>query len=84
MIGICEFCAKEKELGKSTPFHGFYCMDCLRMNIEYDRESIRKMKPQKRNKITRETLEELEKEKDEVLKSFMDSFHCRRYGGKGK
>jgi len=50
MLSVCEFCGQEKEVGNSTPFHGFYCMDCMKMNIEYDKESIAKMKPQKDNR----------------------------------
>ena len=72
MIGECEFCGKEKELGNSTPFHGFYCLDCMRMNIEYDKESISDMKPKRKKKITKQELERLEKEKDEALKSLMN------------
>ena len=71
MIGKCEFCGKEKELGNSTPYHGFYCLDCMRMNIEYDKESISDMKPKRKKKITKQELERLEKEKDKALKSLM-------------
>ena len=67
MFGKCEFCGNEKELGESTPFHGFYCMDCMEMNIEYDKESIAKMKPERRKKITHEEIDRLEKEKDDVI-----------------
>ena len=72
MIGICEFCGKEKEIGESTPFHGFYCIDCMRMNIQYDKESIIKMKPKRVRKITERELERLEKEKDNALKALMN------------
>lgn len=71
MIDVCEFCGKEKELGDSTPFHGFYCMDCMRMNIEYDKESIAKMKPKRKRKISQVQLDQLEKEKDEALKALI-------------
>lgn len=72
MIGKCEFCGKEKELGDSTPFHGFYCMECMRMNIRYDKESITKMKPERRKKISKQKLEQLEKEKNDALKALID------------
>lgn len=74
MIGKCEFCGEEKELGDSTPFHGFYCLDCMRMNIQYDKESMSKikMKHEKRKKITTKELERLEKEKDDALKALMN------------
>ena len=52
MIGICEFCGQEKDLGEATPFHGFYCSDCLKLNIENDREVLKKMKSGKRRKIS--------------------------------
>ncbi len=72
MMGICEFCGNEKELGESTPFHGFYCMDCMRMNIEHDKESMSKMESKRRKKITKQELEQLEKEKDEALNALMN------------
>lgn len=72
MIGKCEFCGKENELGNATPFHGFYCKECMRMNIEYDKESISEMKPKRRKKITAQEFEQLEKEKDDALKALMN------------
>lgn len=72
MIGKCEFCGSEKELGESTPFHGFYCMDCMRMNIQYDKESIAEMKHKRRQRIDEKELERLEKEKDAALKALMN------------
>lgn len=72
MIGICEFCGNEKEVGDSTPFHGFYCMDCMKMNIEYDKESIAKMKPRRKRKITEEELKKLEQEKNKTLSALMN------------
>lgn len=75
-IGMCEFCGKEKELGDSTPFHGFYCMECMKMNIEYDRESIKKMKPikntGKRKVLTEKELHEIEKAKNDALAKLMN------------
>ena len=44
MKGICEFRGKEKELGEGTPFHGHYCAGCLRLNMENDREALKKMR----------------------------------------
>lgn len=67
MFDKCEFCGIEKELGQSTPFHGFYCMDCMKMNIEYDKESIRGMKPERRKKITNKELDRLKKERDDAV-----------------
>ena len=72
MIGKCEFCGNEKELGDSTPFHGFYCLDCMRMNNQYDKESISKMKPEKRKKTTGKELKRFEKEKNDALKALMN------------
>ena len=72
MIGKCEFCGNEKKLGNATPFHGFYCIDCMRMNIKFDKESISEMKPKKRKKITAQEFEQLEKEKDDALKALMN------------
>lgn len=71
-LGKCEFCGNEKELGDSTPFHGFYCADCMRMNIEYDKQSISKMKPKRRREITKQEFERLEKEKNEALSVLMN------------
>lgn len=67
MVGTCEFCGKEKELGEATPFHGFYCRDCLKMNIQYDKDVLKNMKSQRKKSNTKEELERLEKEKDEAL-----------------
>ncbi len=72
MFSVCEFCGNEKEVGDPTPFHGSYCADCMRMNIEYDKESIVKMKPQKRKKITEEDLKKMEHEKDLALKELIN------------
>lgn len=54
------------------PFHGFYCMDCMRMNIQYDKESIAEMKTKRKQKITEKELKRLEKEKDDALKALMN------------
>lgn len=43
-IGKCDFCGEEKKLGESTPFHGFYCEDCLQMNIDHDQGALKKLK----------------------------------------
>lgn len=72
MFGKCEFCGNDKELGDSTPFHGFYCKECMQMNIDYDKESIKNMKPSKRKKISAEDLAKLEREKDEALAMLMN------------
>ena len=72
MMGKCDFCGNEKELGNSTPFHGFYCVDCMRMNIQFDKESIAKMKPKRRKKITVQEFERLEKEADAAIKALMN------------
>lgn len=72
MQGQCEFCGKEKEVGETTPFHGSYCKECMQMNIDYDRESIKKMKPTKRKKMTEEELEKLRQEKDAAFAKLMN------------
>lgn len=72
MISVCEFCGNKKEVGDPTPFHGNYCVDCMRMNIEYDKESITKMKPKRKKKITESELEKLKREKDEALDSLIN------------
>lgn len=71
-MDVCEFCGKEKEVGDATPFHGFYCADCMRMNIEFDKESISKMKAKRRKKITTTELKQLEREADEAIKALMN------------
>ena len=72
MVGICKFCGEEKELGDATPFHGFYCSGCLKMNIEYDKEVLKNMKPKRKKSVTKEELERLEREKDEALSDLMN------------
>lgn len=76
MTDICDFCGKEKEVGDSTPFHGFYCMDCMKMNIQYDKESIAGMKSAKKKatkkKVSEDELSELERAKDEALDALMN------------
>lgn len=72
MIGVCEFCGEKKEVGVATPFHGNYCTDCMRMNIEFDKESIAGMKRTRREKRTKATLKRLETEKDEALAALMN------------
>lgn len=67
MIGACEFCGREKELGEGTPFHGNYCAGCLRLNIENDQETLKKMKVKRRNKVTPEELRNLEAERDRTI-----------------
>lgn len=72
MTGKCDFCGNEKELGDSTPFHGYYCVDCMRMNIQHDREAISKMKKRCRKRITQQELEQLEKNKDKALSALIN------------
>lgn len=67
MVGICEFCGKEKELGDATPFHGFYCRGCLEMNIEYDKEVLKNMKPKRKKSVSKEELDRLKRENDKAL-----------------
>ncbi len=74
MMGKCGFCGEEKEVGIATPFHVNYCVDCMRMNIEYDKESISKMKTRRKKRITEARINQLEKQKDEALKALMN-FH---------
>lgn len=69
MLGICEFCGKEKEVGESTPFHGTYCKECMQVNMDYDCKIIEKMQPSKSNK-TKSKLEKLDEiKKIEILGS---------------
>ena len=28
---ICEFCGEQRKWTASTSFHGFYCLDCLKL-----------------------------------------------------
>lgn len=72
MISICEFCGNEKEVGDPTPFHGSYCAECMRMNIDYDKESIAKMKPKRRKKISETEFKEIERQKDEALDALIN------------
>lgn len=72
MISVCEFCGEEKEVGNPTPFHGNYCLGCMRMNIEYDKESIAKMKTKREKRITESELKNLEIKKDEALAALMN------------
>lgn len=51
---------------------GYYNMDCMKMNIEYDKESIAKMKPERRKKITHMEIDRLKKEKDDALNALMN------------
>ena len=44
----------------------------MRMNIEFDKESISKMKAKRRKKITTTELNQLEKEADEAIKALMN------------
>lgn len=67
---ICGYCGKEVEETESTPFHEPYCADCIAMNIEFDRDALRKMKTWKRRKkISKEELARLKKEKDDALRA---------------
>lgn len=71
----CEFCGNEKELGNSTPFHGFYCLDCMKMNLKFEGEAIAEMKQKRRRKVSVQELEQIEKEKDDALNLLMN-FEC--------
>lgn len=72
MIGKCGFCGEEKELGNSTPFHEPYCLDCMRMNLQFERGAIAEMKPKRRRKVSVQELEQIEKEKDDALNLLMN------------
>lgn len=39
----CEFCGKVKKWVASNTFHGFYCMDCIRLNRKEDAECLREI-----------------------------------------
>ena len=44
MIGICDFCGKEKELADGCSFHGPYCTDCIQMDIDLDQNLLKEMR----------------------------------------
>ena len=75
MKGTCEFCGMEKDVGNPTPFHGTYCIDCMKMNIQNDREAITAMKqtktPRTKGKPRRTDFAETERMKDEALNRLM-------------
>ena len=41
MIGICDFCGKEKELADGCSFHDPYCTDCIQMDIDFDQNLLK-------------------------------------------
>lgn len=45
MIGICDFCGKEKVLAFGNGFHGCYCADCIRLNIQENKGLLKTMRP---------------------------------------
>lgn len=69
--GKCEFCGQERKLLDSTPFHGFYCEECVRMEIDYAKELLGHN--QKATKaVTKEQVDELEIQAKEAMAKLMN------------
>lgn len=69
----CEFCGREKQTANGNSFHGCYCAECLRLEIEQAKECLKELKPSKnRKKISDNEIAKLKNEADVALAKLMN------------
>ena len=80
--GTCDFCGQEKVLADGNGFHGCYCADCIKLNIEENQELLKTMGSKKKRKKSDSgtEIEEAKKELDEAFAKLLDGskVYCRR------
>lgn len=68
----CEFCGQERQTASGNSFHGGYCSECLRIEIEQAKECLKELKPSKKEKVSNDEIAKLKNEADAALANLIN------------